>query len=63
VTPREWIDVLLVAGALSQGALGSRERESRAEDKEECGQTQPVHGRSIARKDGIVVRRVNRGRI
>jgi hypothetical protein len=61
VTPGKRIDVLLVAGALSQRAFSSRERENRAEDKKGCGQAQPVHWRSIARRDSVVTARVTQG--
>jgi hypothetical protein len=54
VTPRERIDVLLVAGALSQRIFRSRKQEKPAEDQEDCGQTQPMHRRSIASTDSVV---------
>jgi hypothetical protein len=50
VAPGKGIDVLLVAGALSQRAFSSRERENRAEDKKGCGQTQPAHRRKYCKE-------------
>src|SRR5436305_15299401 len=54
----ERVDVLLVAGALGEGARRADKRKQTAEEHQDGGQTQATHGCSIARSRGDLVTRL-----